>query len=163
MTVQIRPMVAADNAAVAAVIRQVSSEYGLTADRGFGVADPHLDNLYDFYHQQGGHYWVVLKDQHILGGAGLAPLAGGDAQRRICELQKMYFLPEARGSGAGKALAELILQTARDEGYKLCYLETTAALTEAMALYQKLGFKVLAGPMGETGHSDCEICMALTL
>ena len=32
--------------AIANVIRQVSAEYGLTADKGYTVADPNLDELY---------------------------------------------------------------------------------------------------------------------
>ncbi len=35
-----------DNPAIARVIRQVSAEYGLTADKGYTVADPNLDELY---------------------------------------------------------------------------------------------------------------------
>ncbi|OSC43856.1 GNAT family N-acetyltransferase, partial [Klebsiella pneumoniae] len=42
----LRRITAADNAAIARVIRQVSAEYGLTADKGYTVADPNLDELY---------------------------------------------------------------------------------------------------------------------
>lgn len=161
MPYHIRPMKPADNAAVAQVIRDVSAEYGLSADKGYGVSDPHLDNLFDYYRELGGRYWVVELDGHIQGGGGMAPLSG--ASDTVCELQKMYFLPSLRGQGAGKALAELAMAEARQSGFKLCYLETTAALGEALGLYQALGFKQLTQPMGETGHGDCEICMAKTL
>lgn len=40
-----------DNPAIARVIRQVSAEYGLTADKGYTVADPNLDELYQVYSQ----------------------------------------------------------------------------------------------------------------
>lgn len=42
-----------DNPAIARVIRQVSAEYGLTADKGYTVADPNLDELYQVYSQPG--------------------------------------------------------------------------------------------------------------
>ncbi|EKE74004.1 GNAT family N-acetyltransferase [Gallaecimonas xiamenensis] len=157
----LRPMKASDNAAVAEVIRAVSAEYGLTADKGYGVSDPHLDNLFDYYLDLGGRYWVVEVAGQVLGGGGMAPLSG--ASDTVCELQKMYFLPALRGLGAGRALAELAMEEARNSGYKLCYLETTAALEGALALYLKLGFKQLTQPLGDTGHGDCEICMAKTL
>ncbi|VFT71382.1 putative acetyltransferase [Escherichia coli] len=48
-----------DNPAIARVIRQVSAEYGLTADKGYTVADPNLDELYQVYSQPGHAYWVV--------------------------------------------------------------------------------------------------------
>ena len=44
---RIRPITAADNPHIAAVIRAVSAEYGLTADKGYGVADPNLDRLHE--------------------------------------------------------------------------------------------------------------------
>ncbi|WKE66564.1 GNAT family N-acetyltransferase [Gallaecimonas kandeliae] len=164
MTFQLRALRAEDNAALASVIRAVSAEYGLTADKGYGVSDPHLDDLFSYYHDLGGHYWVLEVDGELVGGGGLAPLNGAEAgPGRICELQKMYFLPQARGLGAGRALAEKALARARQDGYKLCYLETTDNLKEALVLYERLGFKRLTAPLGDTGHGDCEICMALTL
>lgn len=42
ITVSLRRITAQDNAAIAGVIRQVSAEYGLTADKGYTVADPNL-------------------------------------------------------------------------------------------------------------------------
>lgn len=47
--VKMRRIAATDNAAIASVIRQVSAEYGLTADKGYTVADPELDELYQLY------------------------------------------------------------------------------------------------------------------
>ena len=45
----IRPITPADNPRIAAVVRAVSAEYGLTADKGYGVADPNLDFLHETY------------------------------------------------------------------------------------------------------------------
>ena len=52
---------------------------------------------------------------------------------------------------------------AREEGFKLCYLETTAFLTEAIALYERLGFEHISEPLGCTGHVDCEVRMLKSL
>ena len=98
-----RRMTAADNATVARVIRQVSAEYGLTADKGYTVADPNLDVLYTQYSKPGHAYWVVELDGEVVGGGGIAPLACSETD--LCELQKMYFLPAARGRGLAKKLA----------------------------------------------------------
>ncbi len=51
-----------DNPAIAAVIRTVSAEYGLTADKGYTVADPNLDELFQLYSQPGHAYWVIEQD-----------------------------------------------------------------------------------------------------
>lgn len=158
---RIRPITAADNPQIAMVIRAVSAEYGLTADKGYGVSDPNLDILSHSYQGEKSRYWVIEgPDGAILGGGGIAPLAGEEG---VCELQKMYFMPALRGLGLGKRLVLQALDEARRLGYRRCYLETTAVLHEATSLYESLGFAHLPGPLGCTGHGDCEICMVLTL
>ncbi|HDX8353225.1 TPA: bifunctional helix-turn-helix transcriptional regulator/GNAT family N-acetyltransferase [Aeromonas dhakensis] len=159
---RIRPITQADNPAIAAVVRAVSAEYGLTADKGYGVADPNLDFLHETYLGERSRYWVIEgPDGSILGGGGIAPLAGEEGQ--VCELQKMYFMPSLRGLGLGRRLVLQALDEARALGYQRCYLETTAVLREATALYESLGFEHLPGPLGCTGHDACEICMVLAL
>ncbi|MFQ2285121.1 bifunctional helix-turn-helix transcriptional regulator/GNAT family N-acetyltransferase [Aeromonas dhakensis] len=159
---RIRPIIPADNPAIAAVVRAVSAEYGLTADKGYGVADPNLDFLHETYLGERSRYWVIEgPDGSILGGGGIAPLAGEEGQ--VCELQKMYFMPSLRGLGLGRRLVLQALDEARALGYQRCYLETTAVLREATALYESLGFEHLPGPLGSTGHDACEICMVLAL
>ena len=158
---RIRPITPADNPAIAAVVRAVSAEYGLTADKGYGVADPNLDFLHETYQGERSRYWVIEgPDGAILGGGGIAPLAG---EEEICELQKMYFLPALRGLGLGRRLVLQAMNEARTLGYQRCYLETTAVLREATALYESLGFEHLPSPLGSTGHDACEICMVLAL
>src|SRR3546814_2884927 len=91
-----------------------------------------------------------LHDGGVLGGAGVAPLEGGDAG--TCELRKMYFLPEARGIGAGSAMMARCLEAARGLGFRQCYLETLGGMDAAMKLYERSGFRRIAAPMGATGH-----------
>lgn len=150
-----------DNPAIARVIRDVSAEYGLTADKGYTVADPNLDELYQLYSQPGHAYWVIEQGGKVVGGGGVAPLKCSDTN--TCELQKMYFLPAARGKGMAKKLALLAMDHAREQGFTRCYLETTAFLKEAIGLYEHLGFEHIDAPLGCTGHVDCEVRMLKTL
>jgi len=159
--VVIRPLTAADNAAIAQVIRRVSAEFGLTADKGYTVSDPNLDHLYDLYSQPRSAYWVIEADGVIAGGGGIAPLACSAPD--ICELQKMYFLPEVRGFGVARELALRAMEHARQRGFRRCYLETTGSLTRAIKLYESLGFKRIDDVLGCTGHGDCEYRMLKTL
>ncbi|MFP2239450.1 GNAT family N-acetyltransferase [Pseudescherichia vulneris] len=160
-TLLLRALTPNDNPAIARVIRQVSAEYGLTADKGYTVADPNLDELYQLYSQPGHAYWVIEQDGKVVGGGGVAPLTCSEPD--ICELQKMYFLPSARGKGLAKKLALLAMDHAREHGFTRCYLETTAFLKEAIALYEHLGFEHIDGPLGCTGHVDCEVRMLKVL
>lgn len=148
----IRPILADDDAAMAAVIRTVMPEFGATGS-GFAISDPEVDWMSRAYSAPRHAYFVLERDGRVLGGAGVAPLAGGDAD--VCELRKMYFLPEARGSGAGAAMMARCLDAARGFGFTRCYLETLTGMDAAMRLYERSGFHRIDGPMGATGHGGC--------
>ncbi|WP_017462870.1 GNAT family N-acetyltransferase [Dyella ginsengisoli] len=149
----IRPIVPEDNPAVAAIIRAVMPEFGADGP-GFAIHDAEVDTMYQAYSQPRCSYFVVERDGRVIGGAGIAPLDGGEAD--VCELRKMYFLPEARGIGAGSAMMERCLDAARDHGFARCYLETLTGMDQAQALYLRSGFKPLCEPMGGTGHFSCD-------
>jgi putative acetyltransferase len=76
---------------------------------------------------------------------------------------KDVFLPAIRGKGLAKKLALTALDHAREQGFKRCYLETTAFLKEAIGLYEHLGFEHIDAPLGCTGHVDCEVRMLKSL
>jgi putative acetyltransferase len=98
-------------------------------------------------------YFVIELDGEVLGGAGVAPLDGGDAD--VCELRKMYFLPALRGRGAGRAAITRCLDAARALGFGRCYLETLTGMDAAQKLYLANGFRRIDGAMGATGHHGC--------
>lgn len=160
-TLQVRPITAQDDAAIAHVIRQVSAEFGLTADKGYTISDPNLDALFALYSQPQSAYWVIEYEGRVVGGGGIAPLVAGEDD--VCELQKMYFLPIARGKGLARQLAIQALDFARQHGFRRCYLETTGHLTSAIRLYESLGFEPIPHAMGNTGHTDCEVTMLKVL
>lgn len=151
-TFEIRPIRSDDDAAMAAVIRTVMPEFGATGS-GFAISDPEVDWMSRAYAAPRHAYFVLERDGRVLGGAGVAPLAGGDAD--VCELRKMYFLPEARGSGAGAAMMARCLDAARDFGFTRCYLETLTGMDAAMRLYERSGFRRIDASMGATGHGGC--------
>ncbi|MFH8133218.1 GNAT family N-acetyltransferase [Pantoea osteomyelitidis] len=161
LNLQVRPITAADNPHIAQVIRDVSAEFGLTADKGYTVSDPQLDRLFELYSMENSAYWIVEHQGQVMGGGGVAPLACSAPD--ICELQKMYFLPELRGFGLARDLALRAMDYARERGFKRCYLETTGNLTRAIKLYESLGFEHIDGALGCTGHVDCEVRMLKAL
>jgi len=156
----IRKITPADNPAVAAIIRSVMTEFGAVGC-DFPIEDAEVDAMYEAYTAPDAVLYVIERDGKILGCGGMGPLAGGGPG--ICELRKMYFLPELRGSGLGSKLLELILDAARLATYRICYLETMDNMFGARHLYVKHGFKFINEPMGYTGHSGCNNYMALDL
>ena len=156
----IRSITQADDAAMAAIIRTVMPEFGAVGS-GFAISDPEVDWMSRAYAEPGHAYFVVERDGMVLGGGGIAPLVGGDGE--TCELRKMYFLPEARGIGAGAAMMSQCLQAARDAGFRQCYLETLTGMDAAQRLYERSGFRRIGGPMGATGHGGCNTFYLLEL
>ncbi len=156
----IRPIARRDDPVVAGIVRATLTEYGATGP-GYAIHDPEIDAMTETYARPGHGYWVLERAGQVVGGGGFGPLNGGEPG--VCELRKMYFLPAARGSGMGARILAQALDGARAAGYRICYLETILAMTQARKLYESFGFRVLSGPMGATGHSACEIWYALDL
>ncbi len=153
---KIREIQLQDNAEVAKVIRSVLDEFNVPKV-GTAYADPELDMMFETYENPKSAYFVVEKDGKIIGCAGIAPLANGSPE--ICELQKMYFLPETRGLGLGAQMMDACLTKAKALGFTKCYLETMPYMEAAQKLYKKSGFDYLDEPMGCTGHSSCPVWM----
>jgi len=149
----IRPIRPADDESVAGIIRSVMPSFGADGP-GFAIHDAEVDAMAATYQQPRWAYYVVDLDGEVVGGAGIAPLAGGDEQ--TCELKKMYFMPWARGIGAGRALLARCLDTAKAFGFRQCYLETLTGMDRAQLVYQKAGFERICAPMGATGHHGCD-------
>jgi putative acetyltransferase len=151
--VSIRPIEPRDDAAMAAIIRTVMPEFGADGP-GFAIHDAEVGAMHAAYARPRCAYFVVERAGVVVGGGGIAPLENGEPD--VCELRKMYFLPEARGIGAGRAMMERCLDAARAAGFRRCYIETLTGMDAAQALYKRAGFIPLCAPMGGTGHHGCD-------
>lgn len=149
----IREIEAKDNAAVESLIRTCLIEFGANHG-GTAWADPDLGRFSEIYNTPGNKYWVAEDEAgNIVAGVGigsLPDLAG------ICELQKMYCLPPARGTGIAYKLMGIALDYARLY-YKQCYLETLPNMTRAQKFYEKHGFQRCGEPLIKTEHFACDI------
>lgn len=154
--INIRPIQPEDNQAIEQVVRDVFIELDIPKV-GTAYADPQLESMFETYDKSRAVYFVVENNGKIIGGAGVGQLENEDES--ICELQKMYFLPEARGLGLGIALMENCLAKAKEFGFESCYLETMPYMESAQRLYKKVGFEYLDKPMGNTGHTSCPVWM----
>jgi len=156
----IREIQKKDNQQIAAVIREVfvTDNFPKT---GTAFADQQLDFMFETYDKPRATYFVIEINGKIIGGAGLSQLQ--NSKENICELQKMYFLQEARAKGIGFQLLQKCIEKAIEFGYEKCYLETLPEMLAAQHLYSKSGFEYLSAPMGNTGHTNCPVWMLLDL
>lgn len=164
MNLTIRLIEPEDNAAIAKIIREVLESYGCVGP-GYASSDPEIEDMYTAYQASDSRYWVVVdsQTQQVFGGGGFSRLKDTDVEDGVCELQKLYFLPAARGYGMGKKLLQMILAVAALTGYREMYLETIPDMTTAIALYEQFGFKRLPASRGNTGHHRCGVHMSTEL
>lgn len=153
---KIREIKPEDNEQVAKVIRKVLEDMGVPKV-GTAYADKALDDMYAEYDVPKATYFVVEHDGKIIGCAGIAQLQNFEGN--VCELQKMYFLEEARGKGIGSEMIQVCLQRAKEYRFDACYLETMPYMEAAQKLYKKNGFEYIDAPLGNTGHYSCPVWM----
>lgn len=149
-----------DNEALAHMIRQVFEEHDAPMD-GTVYSDPTTDDLSTLFSHPGSVLWVAERDGIAVGCCGVYPTEG--LERHCVELVKFYLASEARGLGMGRQLMELCIRSAKELGYRELYLESTPEFSKAVRIYEKLGFRELSQPMGNSGHTTCSIWMLLDL
>lgn len=131
----VRRAVASDSAAAAAVVRAVFEEFGFTWDEAGYHAD--LRDVEASYVA----FFVAESDGRIVGTAGLSDRGS---------LERLYVLPEARGSGAGSALFTAVAEEARRHGHEQLEIWSDKRFTDAHRLYERHGARVV----GERVHDD---------
>ncbi len=152
----LRPVEERDNEAIATIIRAVLTEFK-AAKKGTVYYDPTTDDLYHLFKREKAAYLIAELNGKVVGGCGVYPTEG--LPEGYCELVKLYLLPEARKLGLGKRLIEQSFTIAQQFGYTKMYLESLPELTQAVSLYENLGFTYLPAALGDSKHFGCSLWM----
>lgn len=153
MNFTIREIEKKDDKIIERIIRDCLIEYGGDHE-GTAWADPNLSRFSEIYINEKNKYYVAENENgEVVGGVGIGQLDGTD---EICELQKMYCIPQVRGSGVAHLLMQKALCQAKSH-YKKCYLETLPNMIAAQRFYEKYGFTLTDSVIGKTNHYACEI------
>ena len=128
-------------------VRRLFAEYGesLGFDLCFQGFDCELAELPGKYAPPGGCILLAVAADHVENEAiEDQQLAGCVALRPInsdtCEMKRLFIRPAFRGTGLGRRLATEIVGRARRAGYRAMRLDTLNTMTEALTLYNSLGF-----------------------
>ena len=91
-----------------------------------------------------GVAFFLIRDAGAPAGCGGIQLHGRD----YGEIKRMYVRPQFRGLGFGKSMLGHLADYARNHGIRRLRLETGIHQHEAIALYERMGFRSIP-PFGE--------------
>jgi putative acetyltransferase len=101
-----------------------------------------VDTAEETYFNNGGTFLVMTDDDgRVIGTGALKQIEEGDLREGVCEIKRLWFLPEYQGMGLGYKMMMTLLDTAREMGYRIARLETSPDYQQrAYAFYKRLGF-----------------------
>lgn len=115
-----------------------------------------MDDVQANYFGNGGTFLVTVQDSRIIGTGAIRFLEVG-----VCELKRMWLLPEFHGQGLGYRIMQALFECARGKGYKAIRLQTDRVVqTRAVTFYRRLGFHEI--PLYE-GNDPDDMAMELML
>jgi len=128
---------AADTKQVGAA-RRLFREYAdaLGFDLCFQDFENELASLPGDYAPPTGRLLLAVEDSKPVGCVALRALDVG-----ACEMKRLYVRPDYRGRGIGRQLAMVVIEAAKESGYERMRLDTVPWMTEAIRLYESLGFR----------------------
>jgi putative acetyltransferase len=132
-----------------------------------GELDAYLQALYpahsnhlmpvDELRQPNVVFLVARRGAEVVGCGALVDHAG-----QYGELKRMYVRPQCRGTGVGRAILAELVARARSRPLRHLRLETGITQPEALALYERAGFR-RRGPFGGHGADPLSLFMELDL
>lgn len=112
---------------------------------------------HDFYNQYNSvdklqHVIVVYMNHKPIGCGAIKPF-----DNKTVEVKRMYVLPETRGKGIATRILKALEHWAREMSYIRCILETGKRQPEAIALYLKNEYTIIAN-YGQYAGIDNSVC-----
>lgn len=123
-------------------------------DQYLKVSDGDDHAFFDQYNQLDAikHVLVAYLNNEAVGCGAIKHYEDG-----VVEVKRMFVPVEQRGKGIASTMLMHLEQWAKELGYNTCILETGKVQLEAVALYQKNGYKIIPN-YGQYIGVDLSIC-----
>jgi GNAT superfamily N-acetyltransferase len=122
-------------------------------------------SLWERYPELKNNYWgnniIELNPNVVIIYSGGKPVACGcfkKYDKNAIEIKRMFVSPETRGLGLAQKILQELEQWAQKLGYSVSILETLYKQKEAISLYQKVGYGIVANYEPYVGLEN-SICM----
>lgn len=152
-------IVSADSPDQIAQVRELFLEYAksLSFNLCFQSFDQELAGLPGDYAPPEGRLLLAYWEGKLAGCVALHKINGA-----ACEMKRLYLRPAFRGKGLGRSVVEHLIAEAHRIGYRQMRLDTVEAdMRDAVALYQRMGFKDIApyrpNPMSSVRYMELEL------
>lgn len=103
---------------------------------GYQALEDELTGLAQKYGQPAGRTMLAVGKDGVVAGGAYRRLSD-----TVCELKRLFVTDKARGFGIGRKLSDALISAAVSDGYITMQLDTGNRLTEAISMYQSMGFE----------------------
>jgi len=137
----IRPWATKDRQLVADFIRDVLTSYGQKFDASPRGADYDAVNVEECYENTGGLFLIIQKkgDGKFVGTGAFHPFTQkGDS---AVEIKKIYLLPEARASGVGIYVLQILEDEIVKRGFTDVWVSYPNSFKDASIIYESSGYR----------------------
>ena len=119
-------------------VRRLFQAYAASLDFSleFQGFDQELADLPGRYAPPAGRLLLARVDGAVAGCVAMRPF-----DESVCEMKRLFVLPEVHGRGVGRRLANALIDEARSAGYTAMRLDTVPSMRSAIGLYESLGFR----------------------
>ncbi|WP_413171325.1 GNAT family N-acetyltransferase [Anabaena azotica] len=126
-----------DHQIILDIIQSIRLEYGVIIPKEYDQDMQNYMAVEKYYLETSGLFWVVEKENKILGTGAFYPYKGVE---KGAEIKKIYLLPEARGKGLGKLLLQKLELEIANRGFATIWIKTISLFQEATSLYENNGY-----------------------